>query len=230
MPTKPLPKGQRERSTFVRFGLTPFAKRFPAITDRIAITVSGLMAQPIEIDAAALNTLERIEQTCDFHCVTTWSYRNLLWSGFAFKQVYDKLIAPKIIPNADVQLMIVKGQDGARTTLQLEDALAADVILADRLNGEPLGIDHGAPVRLVSPAQYGYKSVKYVHKIELCADDATFRPAAFRFMDHPRARVADEERGRVFPGWLLRYLYRPLIAPTVRLFERTLRRHLSERS
>jgi hypothetical protein len=39
-------------------------------------------------------------------------------------------------------------------------------------------------------------------------------------MDHPRARVALEERGRGAPGWLLRRLYRPLIAPTVWWFRR----------
>jgi hypothetical protein len=39
-------------------------------------------------------------------------------------------------------------------------------------------------------------------------------------MSHPRARVADEERGQWLPGWLLRYLYRPLVRPTIARFER----------
>jgi hypothetical protein len=37
-------------------------------------------------------------------------------------------------------------------------------------------------------------------------------------MDHPRARVAQEERGRGLPGWLLRVVYRPLIPGTVKRF------------
>jgi hypothetical protein len=44
-------------------------------------------------------------------------------------------------------------------------------------------------------------------------------------MDHPRARVALEERGRVFPGWLLRHLYRPLIGRTEKRFAKELQRH-----
>ena len=45
-------------------------------------------------------------------------------------------------------------------------------------------------------------------------------------MIHPRARVAYEERGQWVPGWLLRYLYRPLVRSTALHFEQTLQRHL----
>ena len=48
-------------------------------------------------------------------------------------------------------------------------------------------------------------------------------------MVHPRARVALEERGQWVPGWLLRYLYRPLIGTTVARFEREKRRHRQTR-
>ena len=42
-------------------------------------------------------------------------------------------------------------------------------------------------------------------------------------MDHPRARVAHEERGRGVPGWLLRHLYyRPPVGPTIRTFQAAL--------
>lgn len=37
-------------------------------------------------------------------------------------------------------------------------------------------------------------------------------------LDHPRARVAQEERARWLPGWLLRYAYRPLIKPGIAAF------------
>jgi hypothetical protein len=47
-----------------------------------------------------------------------------------------------------------------------------------------------------------------------------YRFTGFRFMDHLRARVEFEERGRGAPGWLLRYVYRPLIPTTVRAFEK----------
>jgi hypothetical protein len=37
-----------------------------------------------------------------------------------------------------------------------------------------------------------------------------------RLLDHPRARVALEERGQFLPGWLLRYAFRPFIKPMIR--------------
>ena len=46
-------------------------------------------------------------------------------------------------------------------------------------------------------------------------------------MDHPRARVGHEERGRWIPGVVLRYLYRPLIGPTAVYFERAMQEYLS---
>jgi DMSO/TMAO reductase YedYZ molybdopterin-dependent catalytic subunit len=106
----------------------------------------------------------------------------------------------------------------------LEDLLAPDVLLADRLNGKPISVDHGAPLRLVAPAHYGYKWVKHLSRIEFREPAAGYRVSALSFMDHPRARVAHEERGRVFPGWLLRYLYRPLIPGTVARFAKASRR------
>ena len=41
-------------------------------------------------------------------------------------------------------------------------------------------------------------------------------------MEHPRARVTFEERGQVFPGWILRYAYKPLVNPTKNMFERAM--------
>ena len=48
-------------------------------------------------------------------------------------------------------------------------------------------------------------------------------------MDHPRARVALEERGRGAPGWLLRWLYRPLVPGTVAWFAKALADHSAKR-
>ncbi len=101
--------------------------------------------------------------------------------------------------------------------------MSDDVLLADTLGSSALPAKHGAPLRLVAPAHYGYKNAKHLKAIEFWRDKSRFRAPAFRFMDHPRARVAFEERGRGVPGWLLRFLYRPLVKPTMRLFERSMR-------
>ena len=226
MKTNPtLPSGQREISTFPRFGLTPFATRFPENIGEAKILIGGEVQTSVQV-GLELERIPHVEQVSDFHCVTTWTRRGLQWGGIRFADFYQQIAVPLAGPSVDATFVVLKGQDGARTSLPLDDLLASDVLLADRLDGQPLSIAHGAPLRLVAPAHYGYKSVKHVNRIEFWRSDANYRPFGLRFMVHPRARVALEERGQWVPGWLLRYLYRPLIRSTVSRFEREMQRHL----
>ena len=56
--------------------------------------------------------------------------------------------------------------------MAIEDAVAEDVLLvAERLDGRPLDSDHGAPVRLVSPNQYGFVSTKHLCRIDVRSAD-----------------------------------------------------------
>jgi len=219
-----LPPGQREAQSFHRFGLTRFADRFPSATGACTLEVTGAVGKPLTL-TDPLRDLPRVEQVSDFHCVTTWSVRGLRWSGVRFADFWSRAVVPAAHPDENATLIALRGQDGAHTALLLDDLLAPDVLLADQLNGEPLSIAHGAPLRLVAPAHYGYKSVKYLSRLTLLQPDADYRVSGYRFMDHPRARVAHEERGRGWPGRVLRYLYRPLIGPTVRRFSRALDAH-----
>lgn len=212
-----LPPGQRESAEFYRFGLTQFARRFPSETSARALEVTGCVSNELRL-ADALEGLPRVAQTSDFHCVTTWTCRALHWEGVRFGDFYSMLVVPRAVPNTGATLVALRGQDGARTAMLLEDLLAPNVLLADRLNGQPLSVDHGAPLRLIAPDHYGYKSVKHLSRIEFMLPASGYRVSGLRLMDHPRARVALEERGRVLPGWLLRYLYRPLIRGTASLF------------
>lgn len=215
------PDGQIYRESFPRFGLSKFAKRFPSYPETTNIRVRGHVRVRGNI-VDQLAKLERREQRSDFHCVTTWSAKDLHWSGYRFIDVYEKILLPLFHPDSDARLVRFQGQDGYGSALMLDDLLTEDVLLADRLNGEPLGVEHGAPIRLVAPAHYGYKNVKHLSRIEFLKSESEFAAAGFRFMDHPRARVEFEERGRGLPGPIYRYLYRPLVASTVKSFKRAL--------
>ncbi|MCV2360764.1 molybdopterin-dependent oxidoreductase [Paucibacter sp. TC2R-5] len=225
-----LPPGQRERDSFPRFGLTQFATRFPAQVDTIRLQILGEVRVPIEIGLAELQGLPRLELIADFHCVTTWTHKGLRWGGVRFRDFYQQLVLPKAGPVSGADFVILRGQDGARSCMALEDLLADDVLLADCLNGEALRLDHGAPLRLLAPAHYGYKNIKHLDRIEFRRSSVGYRPSAYRFMEHPRARAAAEERGRWLPNWLLRLLCRPLISPTVARFEQALRAHQEKAS
>lgn len=222
-----LPRGQQERQDFPRFGMIQYANRFPKETDHVRLRISGEGLDPVELDDPLAN-LPRIEQVSDFHCVTTWSHRSLRWSGVRFSDFYAHHIAPRLAPGSHVTTVVLRGQDGYRTTLLLEDLLAADVLLADRLDGKPLGIEHGAPLRVVAPAHYGYKSLKHVSRVEFYPHELKNKSAVLALMDHPRARVEFEERARGLPGWLLRHFYRLLIRPAEAHFAKAMTRHTEQ--
>jgi len=223
--TDHLPPGQRESDTFPRFGLGGFAFRFPREVETIDIAVGGEVGSPLTIHREILDSLRRTDQVSDFHCVTTWTKKAVRWSGFPFRDLYEQVILPTARPEVAASLVILRSQDGYTQTLPLEDLLAPDVLLADRLDEAPLGVAHGAPVRLVAPAHYGYKNVKHLSAIEFRRDRSNYRFASFKFMDHPRARVALEERGQGVSPRVLRRLYPYLIRPVAWLFQTALDRH-----
>jgi DMSO/TMAO reductase YedYZ molybdopterin-dependent catalytic subunit len=216
-----LPPGQRAISFFPRFGVPAYANRVPVVPE-IELKIGGDLAEPVTLRRGDLETLPRKEITADFHCVTTWTRQGLRWEGWAFRDVHAAFIAPRLRAT-DAAYLELFALDGYRTSLLLEDALHANVLLVDRLDGAPLPVEHGAPMRLVAPDLYGYKSVKHLARIEPRRD---FRGglADRQTRAHPRGRVAFEERGRLLPGWFYRYFYRALFPPTLWYYRRMAKR------
>ena len=216
-----LPPGQHHRSDFPRFGLPRYANRVPNVVGAWTLDLGGDAVVPVPLDHVALQSLPRTDQVSDFHCVTTWTFSGARWSGFRFSDVYEQLVALRLRPGAVIGTVVFRCLDGYRTALPLDDLLAQDVLLADRLAESPSCVTHGAPLRLVAPAHYGYKNAKHLKAIEFWSDPQKYRKAGLgHFMDHPRARVAREERARGVPGWMLRWVYRLTIPSNVRRFHR----------
>ena len=151
---KALPPGQFVYPSFDRFGLGLFARRFPNNPDGIALTIGGDVESALAI-GGELMALPRVEQVSDFHCVTTWSCLDVRWSGVRFSDFYERIVLPRAKPRDGATVVVFRGQDGYACSMQLADLLAADVLLADSVEGRGLGIEHGAPLRLVAPAHYG---------------------------------------------------------------------------
>ena len=166
----------------------------------------------VQHSARHTSTLPRREIAADFHCVAGWSATDLRWEGVSFETLYRTLIEPALLPGATITHVVCRGLDGWEAAMTIEDALADDVLIAENLNGQPLDGDHGAPVRLVSPSQYGYFSVKHLSRIEVLTD-LPHRAENFLLRSHPRGRVWEEERHGGLAGWLVRPVYRTLIGP-----------------
>ncbi|GAA4924626.1 DMSO/TMAO reductase YedYZ molybdopterin-dependent catalytic subunit [Actinomycetospora succinea] len=210
-----LPPGQRAVEGFPRFG-THLHHPAPEIPADHVIEVGGAVRAPFSVSPADLARLPRRELTADFHCVAGWSAVDLRWEGVGFDDFYRDVLAPALDPAAAVTHVVFRGLDHHRSVVTLEDALAGDVLLAENLDGRPLDSDHGAPVRLVSPSQYGFVSTKHLSRIELLTAPPTgsHGSLALRLLEeHPRARVWEEERHGTLPGRWVRPVYRLLVPP-----------------
>ncbi len=206
-----LPPGQRRIEGFPRFG-SHLSRPAPPVPAHPVITLRGALTEEVDLPLAALSALPRREITADFHCVAGWSATGLRWEGVAFATVHRAVIEPALRPGAVVTHVVCRGLDGFEAVLTIDDALADDVLIAENLDGRPLDGDHGAPVRLVSPLQYGYASDKHLSGIVVltAAPPSTDGPL---LRSHPRAGVGLEERHGLLPGWAVRPFYRALIAP-----------------
>lgn len=159
-----LPPGQhlaKEKFPVLDLGIRP--KIDPA---RWSLEVGGLVAMPLAWSWAEFEALPRVEATSDFHCVTTWTVLDAPWGGVPMDEVL-RLADPR--PEARFALFTC--YDGYTTNVPLEALRAPGVLLADRLEGRPLPVKHGGPVRVVIPQLYAWKSAKFIRRIDLLATD-----------------------------------------------------------
>ena len=127
------------------------------------LTVDGLVDQPLKIDHVAWSSLQRLDETVDFHCVEGWSVDDVRWGGVAPAKLLEQAGV-----KAEGKFAVFHAYGGTYlSSVALDLVNAPQTVLADTLNGEPLPAKHGGPLRLVVPDQLGYKSVKWVERIEI---------------------------------------------------------------
>lgn len=208
-----LPPGQRLLREMPRFTENPFRPPPQPSPMRLIISVDR---EPVgEVTEVDLEALGLNDYTADFHCVTTWTVKDLVWTGVPFRQV----AASFGLDEDSAPFVVARAADHRRGHFLTTDALAPDVILATRLNGAPLDGRHGGPLRLVAPRHYAYKSIKH-----LISADFRSEPPRRLGLEHLRGRVSYQERHPTLPSWLVRYPYRALIPATAYLAERSLKK------
>ncbi len=173
--TRGLAREYRERDVDRNFRVNGFATPSDARYTALAaenfaayrLIVDGAVERPRALSLAQLAALPQRTQITRHDCVEGWSAIGQ-WSGVPLGAVLD-LAAPR----ADARYVVFRcmDNDGAGNlyyeSLDLHQARHRQALLATRLNGAPLDPDHGAPVRLKVPTQLGYKSAKWVSRIEV---------------------------------------------------------------
>lgn len=189
------------------------AKNF--VTNPWTVEVGGLVQKPHTFDLSDLMKFELFERIYRFRCVEGWSMV-IPWVGFplskllnavepmskathvAFTTYFDAKQMPDS-GSAGIDLPYVEG-------LRLDEAMHPLTLLATGLYGKTLPNQNGAPVRLVVPWKYGFKSIKSVVKITLTDREPPTtwnlaNPGEYGFysnvnptVDHPRWSQSRERR------------------------------------
>jgi DMSO/TMAO reductase YedYZ molybdopterin-dependent catalytic subunit len=133
------------------------------------LPVTGLVDRPHVFTLAELRAMPQLEQITRHDCVEGWSVIG------KFRGVPLATVIAMAQPKSNARYVIFscfdKDESGTEyyESLDLHEAAHPQTLLALDLNDKPIDPDHGAPVRLRIPTQLGYKSAKWVRKIEVLA-------------------------------------------------------------
>jgi DMSO/TMAO reductase YedYZ molybdopterin-dependent catalytic subunit len=142
------------------------------------LVVDGLVAQPLSLSLAQLRAMPARTQITRHDCVEGWSVIGQ-WKGVRLSHVL-KLAQPK--PQAKLvvfhcldQMEEIDPDSLYYESVDFDDAFHEQTILAWELNGKPLPVKNGAPLRARIERQLGYKQAKYVYRVELVSGFDQFR-------------------------------------------------------
>ena len=151
-------------------GKIPTCAEWKALADSgfkdYRLKIRGLVENPVELSLDDLRALSRKSQITLHHCIQGWS-GIAEWGGVPLGEIVD-LVRPKAAAGAVVFHSFGEGKEGGRfyDSLSLENARHPLTLLAYEMNFAPLGLLHGAPLRLRVENQLGFKMVKWIEAIE----------------------------------------------------------------
>lgn len=137
----------------------------PIDREQWTLSVGGLVRQEQQLSFADILKLPAIEQASRMKCVECWSAA-AEWEGFHLSSLMERVGAQE-----SASWVHFHCADGYYESMPIEQLLQERVILAHHMNGEILPDAYGAPLRLMVPFLYGYKSAKALTRIEFAAEE-----------------------------------------------------------
>jgi DMSO/TMAO reductase YedYZ molybdopterin-dependent catalytic subunit len=128
------------------------------------LVVKGRVATPLDLSLDDLRAIGLHEATLSIACVEGWSATRR-WRGV---RVRDLLAMAGAAPGTSVDVSgLEQGWLYGQSTLDDDQARARDTLLAMEVDGEPLALDHGFPIRLIGPNRPGVMQTKWVTTLEV---------------------------------------------------------------
>ncbi|MEM6730657.1 MAG: protein-methionine-sulfoxide reductase catalytic subunit MsrP [Myxococcota bacterium] len=168
------------------------------------VEVTGLVHKPAVFDLDALMRLGLEERVYRHRCVEAWAM-TVPWTGFPLRSLLQRvepMASAKYVRfasfNRPEQAIGIRNQKWYPwpyyEALRISEATHRLTFLATGVYGKPLPKQNGAPVRLVVPWKYGYKSAKSITRIELTEKKPdTFwvdlAPAEYTFLSNVNPRI-----------------------------------------
>ena len=174
--------------------------------DEYRLRITGMVENSLNISLAELKRRPKMEIDAGFECGgnNKGMYHGLIgnarWGGTSLRE----LLREAKIQNGGNEIVFYGADKGMENTRDLEteqsfgrsmnfnDAMSPDIMVAYEMNGEPLNLYHGAPVRLIVPGWYGVANVKWMEQIHI--QDSRYMG---RFMARDYVTLSKREIGGV---------------------------------
>jgi sulfoxide reductase catalytic subunit YedY len=206
-------------NNFYEFGTgktDPAAYAHMLTTDPWSIEIDGMVDNPgVYSLAEILEGMTIEDRIYRFRCVEAWSMV-IPWNGFELADLltrvgvqdgaqyvaFETLVRPEEMPGQRSPILNWPYREG----LRLDEAMHPLTLMATGLYGEPMPNQNGAPIRLVVPWKYGFKSIKSIVRITLTDEEPPttwnmqnrreygFYSNVNPEVDHPRWSQASERR------------------------------------
>ncbi len=145
------------------------------------LQITGMVDNPMELNLADIMARPKVEIDAGFECGGNRAgiYHGLIgnarWGGISLSD----LLTDAGMQGGGIEVVFYGADTGMETIREMEveqafgrslhftDAMSPEVMLAYEMNGEPLPLYHGAPLRLIVPGWYGVSNVKWLDHIHV---------------------------------------------------------------
>ncbi len=201
------------------------------VTNPWTLEVKGLVGNPLTLDYGSLSRQFPLEERLyRLRCVEAWSMA-VPWTGFPMKALMDAVEPRSDATHVKFNTFINPDQAPGQFDnpqwpwpyqegLRMDEAMNELTFIATGIYGHELPKQHGAPVRLVIPWKYGFKSAKSIVSIEFVNEQPTtfwnqLVPREYGFLANVEPQVPHPRWSQATERFITTDVSKPLIRPTL---------------